>query len=1223
MLGYLIQAREYDRRVYEQVAETPPGLVLRQVYEATVLEPTGSVAWSPNGELFAGICLGANGYRVNVWRMGEPEPAYELSGPDECHDLAWAPTSQNLVVGYETHVSIQSFDGSESRQIGETTSELQAVAWHPRGGFVAAADWDGVVHVWDSDSGELLRRISDINPVVANLDLAWSPDGKLLVATGQAEGAVRVWNFDGSRLLWTLESGVNFHQALSWLRDDTHFVVGTQDRTVLVVDRIAQGVRQRLEGYADSVESTSVSADGVLLASTDRSGLVRLWDTRDWTAGPTFHPIWEPGAEPIDRLSRVAFHPTAQRLIIAGATMIAEWDVDTASLLRARRGRTVKLTSAKVVLVGESNVGKSTLAMRLAEDHYPTDEEQSTTHGMRFWHVDAEDLHPSLAAPLGEHRDIVLWDFGGQHEYRLVHQLFLSGTTIALVLFDPTRGLAEIDAARDWSARLERQLSNGEIEKLLIGAKQDHESELVDRRAIDRLVLDGGFADYLEVSAKTERNIDALRVRLAATLEWDRLAMTSRPEIFEIVQKELEACRDANVYVLLLADLLATMQKRVPDLFDKNAVRAAAEHLSLQGVIAQTTLTDGGEALVLQVPVIERYAGSLIVAARNNPRGVPALEERLLGSRELPLPGMDTSGRLDESDERIVLECVVEMMIRHGLCLRHAGLLIFPALFPDESEADTEIEHSVSLFYDFTGPIDNVYASLVAQLMMTEQFGDGRLYARRAEFDSPGDGVCGVRRSPRAHGSAHLDLFFSENTEQDRRDLFARFVAGHLHQHGVIIRERQAIECRTCHREISEEAVQANVVKGFDDVVCSFCRATTKISEGVVDLPATDRSSAKRLVALRAEVRAQTDAHSKRVKAAVRGRGARTHEGPIHLLHLSDLHFTAQTAAETKAQWLLQDLRDAFGDAPIEYLVISGDVTDRGNPDGLERGREFVHCLTEALALSAERCIFVPGNHDIEDREDAFDFYMSESRALEANVPRDRWQVEGTAIFVPSARYCLRLESFSKAFFHKILQVPYPNDEERQGLVFLFPETGVQFLTLNSCWEIDNFNRKRASVHPSAVAHAIMTADRQVKEAIAMGRLADDAPILRIGVWHHAVQHPEMMRDPTFMENLQKAGVQLALHGDVHEINRDQFHYWDPRRIHVAGAGSFGSPAAGRPESTPRLYNLIAIDRTLGSARVHTRRQRTPDAPWEPWNEWPRPDSKPGALPYYDLTFTP
>lgn len=49
--------------------------------------------------------------------------------------------------------------------------------------------------------------------------------------------------------------------------------------------------------------------------------------------------------------------------------------------------------------------------------------------------------------------DLVLWDFGGQHEYKIGHQMFLHDTMLALVLIDPTRGRAAIDEARDENRR--------------------------------------------------------------------------------------------------------------------------------------------------------------------------------------------------------------------------------------------------------------------------------------------------------------------------------------------------------------------------------------------------------------------------------------------------------------------------------------------------------------------------------------------------------------------------------------------------------------------------------------------------------------------------------------------------------------------------------------------------------------------------------------------------
>lgn len=161
----------------------------------------------------------------------------------------------------------------------------------------------------------------------------------------------------------------------------------------------------------------------------------------------------------------------------------------------------------------------------------------------------------------------------------------------------------------------------------------------------------------------------------------------------------------------------------------------------------------------------ERYAGSLIIAARNNPRGVPVLEEPLLGSmKTIPLPGMTKKERLSQAKERMVLECIVELMIQHGICFRHGGLLVFPTLFPAGGTDDEKLPHSVSLYYDFTGAIDNIYASLVSKLMVSEEFGEGRLTAGRVEFARPGEGYCGLRQIKRTGGFAHVDLFFAEET---------------------------------------------------------------------------------------------------------------------------------------------------------------------------------------------------------------------------------------------------------------------------------------------------------------------------------------------------------------------------------------------------------------------------------------------------------------------------
>jgi hypothetical protein len=115
------------------------------------------------------------------------------------------------------------------------------------------------------------------------------------------------------------------------------------------------------------------------------------------------------------------------------------------------------------------------------------------------------------------------------------------------------------------------------------------------------------------------------------------------------------------------------------------------------------------------------------------------------------------------------------------------------------------------------------------------------------------------------------------------------------------------------------------------------------------------------------------------------------------------------------------------------------------------------------------------------------------------------------------------------------------------------------------------------------------------------------------------VAGPEMMPNIDFIGNLQKSGVKLCLHGDVHEMRVDLVGYKTGHEMQVVGAGSFGSPAAGRPESTPRLYNLLEIQRDHSSIRVHTRQQRKPEGAWQGWHEWPDPDGGQGNVAYFDL----
>lgn len=1225
----LITSKQVRNDVWDVGKTLVPGITLKIVLSGGESE-INCIAWSPNGQLLAL----ASGRTINIWDVEHDIILARLEGHKGIvAGITWSPDGQTLASGsYDRNIRIWDANGwGFIETLTGHKREITCIAWSHDGEKIASGSSDNTIRIWNAKTRKTFAILKGHKDRINSV--AWSSDG--LLASCSSDRAMFIWRTDN--MLVNKGYSISFKENVmaigsNWknlLRGELNSspivsVVWAPHQSVLAsiignnIQLLDVNTNQSkvLEGHTKLIQSLSFSSEGNLLASKSQDNTIRIWSTDTGECVAMLNDF-----SLIDK-SILAFHTLLPRLATSGINnAICILNLDKEILLGGKPSTEfVRYTSAKIVLVGESNVGKSCLAMRLAEDRYPSESEQGTTHGIRFWPMRPEQLSQKAVALEGERRDIVLWDLGGQDEYRLVHQLFLHDTTLALVLIDPTRGRTAFEEVEAWTKRLEKQLHGRKATKLLIGSKMDEPSKLIDRKSLDSLIQNLGFTGYCEISAFKPRGIPELREAIANALDWNDLSKTSRPELFQCIRDEIEKCRKAGNVILYLKDLDREIRKQFAKTYGVEAVETVAEQLAAQGVIALTHLASGDKVLILQIGEIERYAGSLIVAARENPSGVPALEECNLTALDFLLPGILEKDRLRRDQERVILESVVELLIQNGICFRSHGLLVFPTLFPDiKADTSEKLMHSVSLFYDFTGAIDNIYASLVAWLVIGRKFGSPRLWANRVEFDEPDKGVCGIQQIKYSSGLSHLDLYFAESTKRERRNFFIRFIEDHLSRQGIEVREHQAIKCGGCGYEISEDIVHENIAREKEDVICPKCRKLTLISEGVDSIRRRDPKSEQKIIALRKEIEKRTVQEVEKAKQAMAAsiNVSHTTEGPIRILHLSDLHFTNDTSPQSRLQWLIDDITkgEFLGFESINYLVITGDITEKGKVEGFEKAQEFIRLLTEQFGLSAQRCIFVPGNHDLQDLRESYEW----TGEIEGLKP-DQWVKKDDIYLVRNDdKYKLRLNKFSEAFFHKVVLQPYPLEYALQGISYLFSDTQIQFIAFNSCWQIDQFNRKRSGIHPDSVACAIQNADKQKQTAIANSRLNKDADVLRIGLWHHAVTGQDMMTNTDFIGHLQKNEVKLCLHGDVHELRRDIIGYWHPKKVNIIGAGSFGSTSKGLPESTARLYNLLEIQRDLTSVRVHTRCQTKPDGIWDGWYQWPSPDGQSGRLPYYDI----
>jgi internalin A len=100
---------------------------------------------------------------------------------------------------------------------------------------------------------------------------------------------------------------------------------------------------------------------------------------------------------------------------------------------------------AKILLVGEGNVGKTSLSAALRGKAFV--EGLPFTHGIEIWPLALP--HPDTSMDM----TLRLWDFGGQEVYRVTHQFFFSPRGLYLVVWNPREG-QEHDEVEGWLRRI-------------------------------------------------------------------------------------------------------------------------------------------------------------------------------------------------------------------------------------------------------------------------------------------------------------------------------------------------------------------------------------------------------------------------------------------------------------------------------------------------------------------------------------------------------------------------------------------------------------------------------------------------------------------------------------------------------------------------------------------------------------------------------------------------
>ena len=398
----------------------------------------------------------------------------------------------------------------------------------------------------------------------------------------------------------------------------------------------------------------------------------------------------------------VAFSPDGSRLVVGTAENV----IYIYRLTRARPAPPTETTrryvNAKVVLIGEGTVGKTSLAHRLIDDEYVI---RDRTHGMNVWRLD-------LPLPPDEtlEREVLLWDLAGQEDYRLIHQLFLDETALALLLINPQKDNPFAEAG-DWLKAIKTavngQNANREAAKLLIFSQTDVGGMKISNAKIDRFREQCGFAGWLHTSAKTGENCSdevnggepsALKQLIAESIPWETLPWTSTPRLLAELKNAVVAMRDeTDIRLLRFAELAQRLEQTLPgETFGESEIRTAVTLLANYGLARPLKF---GDLVLLRPDLLNGYAGAIIRAARAHTDEIGCVAEADIYRADFDFTGVE---RLNRPDEELLLRALVQTLLEHSLCIAEDTQDGRHLVFPSQYRRERDIPKHPDIFVSYT-----------------------------------------------------------------------------------------------------------------------------------------------------------------------------------------------------------------------------------------------------------------------------------------------------------------------------------------------------------------------------------------------------------------------------------------------------------------------------------------------------------------------------------------
>lgn len=774
-----------------------------------------TAAWNSSGSLLA---VGANDvvFVGSLRRTGGGAlDIKSLPGPPFQNDipLDWRPGTDWLAGATESGLAFWEYGSESLVETGHMIGGICRLNWSPNGQLLSVDNRREPSILFRVPSNPRRSQLEKVAEFAGGGEgVGWSPASDRFVYAGSSADGI------GFSVFALASSSVQAKSLLpgsaqgtpGWSPSGQTLAVPV-NQTIYICHSEDGRVIAELKAHTNYIIGISFSPDERLMASIGWDATIRLWAVDDWRLVATIEMSEDSF---IDNWAALCFHPSLPLLCSIGTERgVSLYELGVEGLLRAPAAPVKRYATAKVVLVGESGVGKTGLAYRLATGEY---KEHSSTHGQQFWVVDSL----SLTRADGVRCEVVLWDLAGQPDYRLIHVLFLDDADGALVVLDASRRHELLDVVTFWIKALETARHDSCV-KILVSARTDRGNAAVSAEELREFAGRFGVeAEFVETSALTGAGLPELARALQEHLHWDALPTVVETPALTAVKAEVLRLKEQHSNELPLVPV-GDLRARLGDWASQPEIDASVRDLQLHGFVHLLRGADGSRLVLLKPEMLNNLAASFILEARRNERGLGALDEAAALAGSYRFPELDGLG---DEQRRVLAESAIVLFLEHNVCFREPlgdqVLLIFPELINEKPPALADATRFADdVTYLVTGAIENVYASLVVLLGYTNVLRRKDQWRDQAQYELDGNLLHFRQERPR-DDRLEIVLSYPDGVPASAKRVFQGLVEQFLQRRQVAVRMYPRVDCPECGYTLPRAQVIQFVDEGTGITYC-------------------------------------------------------------------------------------------------------------------------------------------------------------------------------------------------------------------------------------------------------------------------------------------------------------------------------------------------------------------------------------------------------------------